>query len=319
MLSPEEQLVGAQLGRYIYDKLYWVLHAPRQTGKTTFLQSWMREINAGGEAIACYMSLKPCKGITDDRQMLEKVKEIVLECATGLNLNIEKDYPYDFTGVLFEISNLISKPFVVLFDDVDSIERVVLARFLSYIRSQFNSRNHIKKFPASMLLSSVYNVKSPNPDTPFNIVQDACLLRNFTLNEIEQLFAQHTAETGQQITQEALNYVWEQSKGQPWIVNSLFARATSGSAETVTIDSIREARQQMIEARETHLDSLSEYLQDPKIKDVVQTIMSGADHFLGSLDTDVQRSMDLGLITYTREKGLTISNPIYKEILTLLS
>ncbi|MDR0760041.1 MAG: ATP-binding protein, partial [Treponema sp.] len=46
MLPPEERLVGAQLHRYIRDKLYWVLHAPRQTGKTTFLQSWMREINA---------------------------------------------------------------------------------------------------------------------------------------------------------------------------------------------------------------------------------------------------------------------------------
>jgi hypothetical protein len=35
--------VGAQLHRYIEDKLYWVLHAPRQTGKTTFLKSWMRK------------------------------------------------------------------------------------------------------------------------------------------------------------------------------------------------------------------------------------------------------------------------------------
>ncbi|MDR1919056.1 MAG: hypothetical protein LBQ65_05365, partial [Tannerellaceae bacterium] len=47
MLAPEERLVGAQLSRYIKDQLYWVLHAPRQTGKTTFLKSWMREINAG--------------------------------------------------------------------------------------------------------------------------------------------------------------------------------------------------------------------------------------------------------------------------------
>ena len=58
MLPPEERLVGAQLHRYISDKLYWVLHAPRQTGKTTFLQSWMREINSGNEAISCYVSLE---------------------------------------------------------------------------------------------------------------------------------------------------------------------------------------------------------------------------------------------------------------------
>ena len=50
-------LIGASLDRYIRDELYWVLHAPRQTGKTTFLQSWMHEINAGTEAVACYVSL----------------------------------------------------------------------------------------------------------------------------------------------------------------------------------------------------------------------------------------------------------------------
>jgi tRNA A37 threonylcarbamoyladenosine biosynthesis protein TsaE len=53
MLPPEDRLVGSQLNRYIKDKLYWVLHAPRQTGKTTFLQSWARKINAGDEAVAC--------------------------------------------------------------------------------------------------------------------------------------------------------------------------------------------------------------------------------------------------------------------------
>ena len=37
MLSPHERLVDAQLHRYIRNKLYWVLHAPRQVGKTTFL------------------------------------------------------------------------------------------------------------------------------------------------------------------------------------------------------------------------------------------------------------------------------------------
>jgi predicted AAA+ superfamily ATPase len=45
MLPPEERLSGAQLHRYVKDLLYWVLHAPRQTGKTIFLKSWMRELN----------------------------------------------------------------------------------------------------------------------------------------------------------------------------------------------------------------------------------------------------------------------------------
>ena len=57
MLDAQERLVDAQLYRYISNKLYWVLHAPRQTGKTTFLQSWVREINSGA-LLTLFISLK---------------------------------------------------------------------------------------------------------------------------------------------------------------------------------------------------------------------------------------------------------------------
>jgi hypothetical protein len=91
---------------------------------------------------------------------------------------------------------------------------------------------------------------------------------------VAKLFAQRTEDTGQLITPEALDYVYEQSGGQPWIVNSLFERATmrvltEDNTETVTIEYIRQARQQMIDARETHLDALGERLRDPAIKRVV--------------------------------------------------
>lgn len=65
MLPPEERLVGAQLDRYIADQLYWVLHAPRQTGKTTFLINWMHEINAGGQMAACYVTVEACQGVSE--------------------------------------------------------------------------------------------------------------------------------------------------------------------------------------------------------------------------------------------------------------
>ena len=58
MLPAHERLVGGNLARYVKNELYWVLHAPRQTGKTTFLQSWMRQINGGGEGVACYVSVE---------------------------------------------------------------------------------------------------------------------------------------------------------------------------------------------------------------------------------------------------------------------
>jgi hypothetical protein len=163
---------------------------------------------------------------------------------------------------------------------------------------------------------------APNPGSPFNIKADSAVLTNFHKNDIAKLFAQRTAETGQQITGEALDYVYEQSGGQPWIVNSLFMRATmrvlpDTSTETVGMEHVMEARGQMIEARETHLDALGVRLRDQRVKRIIQTIMTGAvDPSLGRTNPDVELAMDLGLIIWRSETGFTIANPIYEEILT---
>jgi hypothetical protein len=83
MLPPEERLVGAQIDRYIRDKLYWVLYAPRQTGKTTFLQNWAKELNSKGEAIASYVTIEACQGITN---VAESMKTIYFSfCASAKN------------------------------------------------------------------------------------------------------------------------------------------------------------------------------------------------------------------------------------------
>jgi hypothetical protein len=148
------------------------------------------------------------------------------------------------------------------------------------------------------------------------------MLSNFQREDIAKLFAQRTEETGQEIAGEALDYVYDQSRGQPWIVNSLFQRSTmrildENSRETVTIDHIMEAREQMIQARETHLDALEVRLRDPKIRRVVESIIIGAvDPGINRANPDVQLAMDLGLLSWATETGFVIANPIYEDILT---
>jgi len=78
MLPPAKRLVFAQLSRYIDSKLYWVLHAPRQTGKTTFLHSWMGEINAGSRAVACYVSVERCQQSPDAAEALPMICEAII-------------------------------------------------------------------------------------------------------------------------------------------------------------------------------------------------------------------------------------------------
>ena len=333
MLPPEARLVGAQLNRYIRDKLYWVLHAPRQVGKTTFLQSWAREINAGGEAVACYVSVEDCQGMTEWQTGMRIIYQDICDFAKWGGLPVpltENKEPNGLLRVtLKKWAELVApKPLIVLFDEVDVIEGETMVSFLRQLRGGFATRG-IGNFPVSIALVGMRDLKDyitastggrqPNPGSPFNIKEDSVVLSNFQKDDVAQLFAQRTAETGQQITQEALDYVYEQSNGQPWIVNSLFLRATmriltEESSETVTLAHIKEARQQMILARETHLDALAYRLEEPGVRGVIEPIITGeSDPNLAKKEA-FRVCIDLGLVDIVRGTPV-IANPIYREVI----
>lgn len=70
-----------------------------------------------------------------------------------------------------------------------------------------------------------------NPETfgsasPFNIAVESLRIANFTPEQVVELYAQHTAETGQPFTPEATDRAFEYSQGQPWLVNALAREVT---------------------------------------------------------------------------------------------
>jgi hypothetical protein len=145
------------------------------------------------------------------------------------------------------------------------------------------------------------------------------MLYNFSQTDVEHLFAQRTEETGQAIDRDALEYIWEQSRGQPWIVNSLFKRATmrvlhEDDYSTVTLAHVKEAREQMILARETHLDALAYRMEDPKIRTVMESLITGKLDPLLSESEGFRLCLDLGLVS-RENKTISVANPIYREVL----
>jgi hypothetical protein len=333
MLPPAERLVGAQLHRYIKDSLYWILHAPRQTGKTTFLKSWMREINAGREAIACYVTVERCQGLLEIERAMLALYSAIRKHAAEHGIPVPQTETNDTVSILNEVlvdwSKLVApKPLVVLFDEVDVLEGEVMVSFLRQLRDGFAGRG-VGTFPVSIALVGMRDLKdyvtaakdgkSVNPGSPFNIKADSVMLSNFIKDDVAHLFSQRTSETGQQITQEALDYVYDQSRGQPWIVNSLFARATlrildETSTETVTLAHVQQARQQMIDARETHLDALAVRLDDPPIRSVIESLISGEPNPMLAQGEPFRICLDLGLVTID-DGTPQIANPIYREVI----
>jgi len=293
----------------------------------------MREINSGDEAIACYVSVERCQGFDEIERAMPAICASIIERAKKFNLpvpEVNTDVPSAMlSDILLNWSILIApKPLIILFDEVDVLQGEALISFLRQLRDGFADRG-IGKFPVSIALVGMRDLKdyitaskggvAPNPGSPFNIKADSAVLSNFTKDDIAHLFDQRTADTGQLITEEAIDYIYEQSKGQPWIVNSLFMRATMrvldyDSTETVTLAHIEEARQQMILARETHLDALAVRLKDPKIRDIIEPMITGEPNPEIAESDAFRLCLDLGLVALERGNP-AIANPIYREVI----
>jgi hypothetical protein len=316
---------------------YFVIHAARQSGKTTYLQDLTDRLNAKGQYYALCCSLENVQNIVKPE---DGIPRIVLKIKNQLRLSniphkaeFAKDADYsDFTNVLnMELTlfcMLLDKPLVILFDEADCLSEGTLITFLRQLRDGYNNRSR-QAFVHSIALVGMRNIRDykakvrPDSETlgsasPFNIVTESLTLKNFTKEEIAELYRQHTGETGQVFEDDAIKLVWEQTQGQPWLVNAIAREVIvkilqSDYTKPVTAKLVDQAVQNIILRRDTHIDSLLERLKEERVRKVIEPIIIGED-FVGRLSDDFLYVRDLGLITETQER-LGPANPIYGEVI----
>ncbi|OPL18432.1 MAG: hypothetical protein AVO35_13365 [Candidatus Aegiribacteria sp. MLS_C] len=145
-------------------------------------------------------------------------------------------------------------------------------------------------FPVSIALVGMrdlrdYLIKSKdgvdvNPGSPFNVKEDSASLSNFTREDVRTLIGQHEEETGQIFEEAAKELVWELARGQPWLTNALCKKCVwticpQEEGRPVKAEHLLEAKEMLITERAVHLDSLLERLRDPRIRKIVEIIMTG--------------------------------------------
>ena len=139
---------------------------------------------------------------------------------------------------------------------------------------------------------------------------------DFTEAETRALVAQHTEESGQPFSAAALDAVWTQTRGQPWLVNALCAgacfdnKAGRDRSRAIEADDVRAAREELILSRRTHLDQLAHKLEEARVRRVVEPILSGGEVQHDGRDLEYVR--DLGLLA--PDSPPRIANPIYAEV-----
>ena len=335
MIEASTRLEG--VGQLIDMKQYFVIHAARQSGKTTYLRDLTDRLNADGKYYALYCSLESLQEITDPEKGIPAVVRTIRNklLLTGFPHKTEfaKNADWDdYTGVLkMELTlfcMLLDKPFVLFFDEADCLSEGTLITFLRQLRDGYNDRSSIP-FIHSLALVGMRNIRdfkakirpesqSLGSASPFNIVAKSLTLQNFTVEEIRQLYGQHTDETGQRFEEAAVELVWKQTQGQPWLVNAIAREMIleilqSDYSQPVTTALVKEAVQNIILNRPTHLDSLLERLKEPRVRRIMEPVILGEGDINRDSD-DFSYTKDLGLIRIV-DHVVMPANPIYTEVI----
>ncbi len=336
MLPAQERCRG--LLSLIEREQYFVIHAARQSGKTTLLLDLVRQLNDSGDYHALYCSLESVYGIIEPEK---GVPAVVRELAAEIELHepLEK---YHFAGdirtsdfntmlrmSLSRFCKLLDRPLVILFDEVDCLSDGTLISFLRQLRYGYVNRARAP-FAHSAVLVGMRNIRDykagvrDDRDTlgsssPFNIAKVSKTIRNFNQEEVTRLYAQHAEQTGQLFSPEVTKAVYDCTRGQPWLVNALADEIVEQILEQdfsrpVTADHVEQAVETIVRRRDTHIDSLMERLKEKRVQRFVEPVITGEIKGHDPLDDDYQYVLDLGLLRKT-DRRLIPSNPIYNEVI----
>jgi len=324
----------------IGQKKYFILHAPRQTGKTTCLLSLMDFLNKEGKYKCLYINVESAQGARED--VKRGVRAILNELGTMAKLFLKDGFIKENQKNILEESgedtalNEIltlwamesSKPIVLLMDEIDSLTGDTLISVLRQIRSGYPKRPAM--FPQSIIMCGVRDVRDYRihsskgkeiitGGSAFNIKAKSLRLGDFSKEDIKKLYECHTQETGQKFHDDAIDLAWTLTEGQPWLVNALAYEATFEMKENrdaaipITAKIIAQAKENLILRRETHIDQLVDKLKEERVKKVVEPALAGNQlpEYI-SVD-DIGYVEDLGLI---KTKGhIRIANGIYQEVI----
>jgi len=313
---------------------YFVVHAPRQTGKTTALRALADELTTRGRHAALYFSCELGEAAGDDYAAAQRgvLQEIRQRSTVALPPPLRPPPWPDVApenqlrGALTAWARACPLPLVLFFDEIDALRGQSLISILRQLRTGFSERP--AGFPASVVLCGLRDVRDykaasgGDPSrlgtaSPFNIKLKSLRLGDFTPGEVRTLYAQHTADTGQEFTPDAVRRAIELTGGQPWLVNALAREITEEIAvpaeEPITVEHLEQAKERLILARATHLDSLAAKLAEPRVCRVLEPVLAGTLLQLDPYDDDLAYARDLGLIA--PDNPVRIANPIYREVI----
>ncbi len=326
-IAPLDRLDLDEVLDLVREQKYFVLHAPRQTGKTSTLLA-LRDLLNGGDYRCVYASVEAAQAAGDDIQ--EATRAILAQLASWARETLRDPFlpsawpqlfaefgASAFGEVLVRWAEADPEPLVLILDDLDALPSRSLQSIMWQLRA-----GHVRRpdrFPHSIVLCGMRDVSmhSVATGTPFNFVSESLYLDDFSEAQVVKLLAQHTRETDQAFSTAALRLIWALTQGQPWLVNALAHeacfRGVSGQVSDGIVNeaTIQKAKERVIATQRAALhrqvaDSLG------RAREAIGPLSRDEGRWR-SEDGDIDYVRGLGLAS--RDAALRMANPIYAEVL----
>ncbi|KAA0876599.1 P-loop NTPase family protein [Nitrincola tapanii] len=338
-IDPLQRVDWEEIQVLIQQKRYFVLHAPRQTGKTSSLLAMMKELNNSGRYACAYANIEGAQAARgDETQGIPAACDAIVN---AIQLHTKQPALFDWyqkhkesfspqhrlTQTLQQWAQLSPLPTILLLDEVDALVGDTLISLLRQIRAGYAQRP--SAFPQAIILCGVRDVRDYRMQqegaeiitggSAFNIKAASLRMGNFSYQECEALWLQHTEETGQLFEPAIFPELWADTQGQPWLVNALgheltwHDRKARDRTYALTLEDYKAARQRLIYSRATHLDQLADKLREPRVYRLISALLNTEQSSLNLPEDDLLYVEDLGLVT--TYPSVQISNKIYQEVI----
>ena len=212
---------------------------------------------------------------------------------------------------------LIGHKVVLIIDEFDGIPQGAIKGFLRSLRRIYLSGR--TRCPHSVGIVGVKNIIQLNYNrsvSPFNIQQEFHL-PNFTLEQVQELLGQYTAEVGQTFAPEVVTAIHKQTAGQPVLVNRLAQILTEEmdipKTEPITMAHFTTAHAQLLQERNTNIDHLTTNVQrDPRFEQLLMRIMERDEGVpFNPRNNIIDELTTYGVIKRGADGMCEILNPIY--------
>ena len=214
-LPPLERFDLDEVLRLIGQKKYFVLHAPRQVGKTSYLLALMEYLNHEGDYHCLYFNVEVGQYARED--VGRGIRAILGEMVSRARIFLDDPFPqtiwqdvlneYGEGAALNQVLTLWAEqshqPLVLLVDEIDSLVGDTLIAVLRQLRSGYDKRPAL--FPQSIVLCGVrdvrdYRIRSDREKaiitggSAFNIKAKSLRMGDFSREEVETLLERTIAE-----------------------------------------------------------------------------------------------------------------------------